>query len=121
MYSSVNMNEKQAEIELELMKIRRRKTDKDRSQAFTEANDGFDDEFEDDTPGARAKSALWKTSTVGMALATIGANVFSVISFAGLTNMIACGVASLTSSVIAVRSVIMQDENSEYLDLSGGW
>ena len=91
MYSSVNMNEKQTEIKLELMKIRRRKTYKERSQAFTETSDEFDDEFEDETSGITAKSALWKIGIVGMALATIGANVFSVISFRGLYSTIAPG------------------------------
>jgi hypothetical protein len=117
-YSRVNLSEKQGELEMEVKRLLRKKTDKDRSEALTERSyefdDEVDDEFGEEIPQMTTKSAMWTIGAVVTALATIGMNICSVILTTGIVNIISCGIASLVSATVAVREPLMEDLNSEY-------
>jgi hypothetical protein len=118
LYSAVNLSEKQVNIEAELKRLRRRKkTDKERSQALTETSeddDWEDDDWEDDEPPRDPKHTIWKAGTVGTAVATIGASVYSILSpFGGVISLVAGAVAACISSMVAVRELFLGDIHGE--------
>jgi hypothetical protein len=122
-YSRVNLSEKQGELEMEVKRLRRKKTDQDRSEALTEMSYEFDDEFDEfgeEIPQMATKSVVWTIGAVVTALATIGMNICSVILTTGIVDMISCGIASLVSATVAVREPFMEDLNSEYLYMRCG-
>jgi hypothetical protein len=113
LYSAVNLSEKQANIEAELKRLRRRKkTDKEGSQDLTETSE--DDDGEDDEPPRDPKHTIWKAGTVGTAVATIGASIYSILSpFGGVSSLLAGGVATGVSFTVAVRELYLGDIQGE--------
>jgi hypothetical protein len=119
LYSTVNLDEKQAELKSQIKKFRRRrkKTDKDRSQALTEMSDEFDDECDEDDDEeekTNSKKLMWTAGTIGTAMSTIGMNVLAAVLYRGPIAMVSCAIATLTAGTVAVHEPSMQDVNSKY-------
>jgi hypothetical protein len=54
---------------------------------------------------------VWKTTIIGIALATLGTNIYSLLVYGGFVQFIACAIACASSATIAYIEATM--ENTE--------
>jgi hypothetical protein len=115
LYSKVNLGEMSSDLKMGGKQNRRKKTDKDSSWGQSKETEETDEDFDEErqTKRTRRKNAFWKIGTAGFAAATIGTNIYSYLTFGGITQMMACGLASFISSFVAVRECTMLDVNGE--------
>ena len=120
MYAAVSMNEKQAAMKDKMkstFSFRRGKRDKDDGTVATETGgEGIDEEGQADVEelaGFSPQLSLWKGGFCLGALATIGTNLFTWVTFGGPIHIIGGTATTLASTVAAYNEVTMDDINSK--------